>query len=77
MQYCWWRFGLYKNSQLFLGLVDIIESNDVRMVDELHDGNLALDASMHGGLVGQRGFGDDLDGDLLIGLAMASEFDTA
>lgn len=47
------------------------------MVDELHDGNLALDASMHGGLVGQRGFGDDLDGDLLIGLAMASKFDTA
>lgn len=47
--------GVYAqaNSQLFLGLVNIIEPNDVRMVDELHDGNLALNASMHGGLVGQ------------------------
>jgi len=40
------------------------------VVDQLHDGNLALNAPMHRRPVGQRGFGYDLDGYLLICLSM-------
>jgi len=56
--------------QLFLSLVNIVQSNDMRVVDQLHDGNLALNAPMHRRPVGQRGFGYDLDGYLLICLSM-------
>ena len=30
------------NSQVFLVLVDVVKSEDVRMLDQLHDGNLSL-----------------------------------
>ena len=47
------------------------------MVDELHDSDLALDTPVDSSLVGQRGFGDDLDGNLLIRLAMTSQLDAS
>lgn len=41
------------NSQLVLGLIYVIQANDMRMIDELHDGYLAFDASVYGSLVDQ------------------------
>lgn len=47
------------------------------MVNELHDGNLSLDSAVHSSTVDQGCLGDDFDGHLLVGLAVASELDTS
>ena len=66
-----------RHLQLFLGFVDIVETNHMRVIDQLHDSNLALNASVHRRTVGQRGLGDDLDRNLLIRPLMASQLDAA
>lgn len=64
------------NLQLLFRFIDVIEADDMGVVDELHDGNLPLDPAVHGSTVDQGRLGDDLDGHLLVGLAVATQFDT-
>ena len=52
-----------KNSQVFLIFVDVEESEDVRMLDQLHDGDLPFDLGQD--RLGQLLLVDDLDGNLL------------
>jgi len=66
-----------KYLQLLFCFIDIKEADDMGMVDELHDCNFSLDSAVHSSTVDQGRLGDDFDGHLLVGLAMASEFDTS
>jgi hypothetical protein len=47
------------------------------VVDELHNSNFTLDTPVNCSFVGQRGLGDDLDGNLLIRFAMTSKLYTS
>lgn len=47
------------------------------VIDQFHDSNLALNASVHRRTIGQRGFRDDLDCNLLIRPPVTSQLDAA
>lgn len=38
----WWGLGVYKYLQIFLVLVDVVELEDMRVFNELQDGDLPL-----------------------------------
>ena len=63
------------NSQVLPVLVDVVESEDVRVLDELHDGDLPLDLLQH--RLRQLVLVDDLDGHLLAEHAVRAQFDEA
>ena len=56
-------------------LVDVVEAEDVCVLDELHDGDLALDLLQH--RLGQLVLVDDLDGNLLPQHAVRAQLDQA
>ena len=62
-------------SQVFPVLVDVVEPEDVRVLDELHDGDLALHLLQDG--LGQLVLVDDLDGHLLAEDAVGAELHQA
>jgi hypothetical protein len=80
--------GEGRYEQDILVLPDVVQAHDVRVVDELHDDDLALDArgvlvSFSVGLGdghpgGHKGvFGEDLDGGVLARLGVFGDLDSA
>ena len=61
------------HSQVLPVLVDVVEAEDVCVLDELHDGDLALDLLQH--RLGQLVLVDDLDGNLLPQHAVRTQLD--
>lgn len=59
----------------FFVLIHIEETENVRMLDEFHDGNLTLDLLQH--RLGQFATIDDLDGDFLASYTVDAQLDQA